>query len=363
VATIVPRRPSIGAVAFVLASCTVLGCESSSDPYGLTELGDGSGYPGVEWTAISSPDAYGWSDGALDRAQAFSDSIGSHSVVVVDHGAVVRQWGDVTENLVVQSVRKSFMSALYGIAWRDGLVDLDATLDELGIDDRAPSLTDAEKQATVEHLLQSRSGVYHVAAAEGAGQVLRRPDRGSHPPGTYFYYNNWDFNVLGTILRDLTGEDTYDALYEHFAIPLQMQEFTPANGTYSWYAASEHPAYMFSMSARDMARFGVLFANWGRWRNEWIVPRQWVERSIARYSDASETWPAWDYGYMWWIGKVDAFDGHLLYAARGGGGHGIYVVPAMKVVVVHRVSYDTWRGRWADVDALVLMILAARGDR
>jgi hypothetical protein len=45
----------------------------------------------------------------------------------------------------------------------------------------------------------SRSGVYHEAAAEAQVMINTRPDRGSHTHGTFFYYNNWDFNVLGTI--------------------------------------------------------------------------------------------------------------------------------------------------------------------
>lgn len=40
-----------------------------------------------------------------------------------------------------------------------------------------------------------------------------RPPRGSHPPGTFWYYNNWDFNVLGTIFIQLTGEDIFQAIF------------------------------------------------------------------------------------------------------------------------------------------------------
>ena len=61
------------------------------------------------------------------------------------------------------------LSSLYGIHVDNGNIDLDATLEELNIDDISPGLTDAEKQATVRDLISSRSGVYHVAAAEWAG--------------------------------------------------------------------------------------------------------------------------------------------------------------------------------------------------
>src|SRR5919109_1479372 len=70
-----------------------------------------------------------------------------------------------------------------------------ATLAELGIDDQQ-SLTEAEKRATVADLLGSRSGVYLPAAKEPADMRAERPARGSHAAGEFFFYNNWDFNVL-----------------------------------------------------------------------------------------------------------------------------------------------------------------------
>lgn len=70
---------------------------------------------------------------------------------------------------------------------------------ELGIDDNEPRLTDEEKRATVHDLLKARSGVYHPALYETARMKEKRPPRHSHASGTFWYYNNWDFNVLGTI--------------------------------------------------------------------------------------------------------------------------------------------------------------------
>jgi hypothetical protein len=95
------------------------------------------------------------------------------------------------------------------IAASEGRISLTGTLAELGIDDKPPSLTDAEKQATVRDLLMARSGVYHPAAYEDSDMEKKRPPRGSHPPGSFWYYNKWDFNALGTIYRKSTGEDIF----------------------------------------------------------------------------------------------------------------------------------------------------------
>ena len=108
--------------------------------------------------------------------------MGSTAVVVVQRGAVIAEWGDVERPVHCHSLRKSFLSALYGQPVRQGTLSLGATLAELGIDDAVePRLTDAEKQATVEHLLQARSGVYHPAAYETPAMVEERPAREPHP--------------------------------------------------------------------------------------------------------------------------------------------------------------------------------------
>ncbi|UCC75223.1 MAG: serine hydrolase, partial [Gemmatimonadota bacterium] len=213
--------------------------------------------------------------------------MGSGTFMVVDRGILVWEYGDTRRNwAVVQSVRKSYLSALYGIYRDEGYIDLSLTLAELGIDDKPPSLTEEEKQANIEQLLQARSGVYHEAAAESQSMKDARPPRGSHPPGTFWYYNNWDFNALGTIFTQLTGTGVFDALYERLAVPLQMQDFQVEDGFYYYEDMSIHPAYHFAMSARDMARFGLLFLRNGRWRDEQIVPEAWVPRSTYPYSDA-----------------------------------------------------------------------------
>jgi len=326
-----------------------------------SEIGDGSGYPGLTWWVAPSPEALGWSSAELEEASRLAANMGSGAFMLVDRGILVWEYGETGQNWIVQSVRKSFLSALYGINQDQGCIDLSLTMAELGIDDKPPSLTEEEKQATIEQLLQARSGVYHEAAAESQSMKDARPPRGSHPPGTFWYYNNWDFNALGTIFTQLIGTGVFEALYERLAVPLQMQDFRVENGFYQYEDMSIHPAYHFAMSARDMARFGLLFLRNGRWRDQQIVPETWVERSTFTYSDAGNiAGNTWGYGYMWWVGKPRALAGHTLYAALGGSGHAIYVVTDMEVVVVHRVDYETWRSDWGGVTQLLLKILAAK---
>ncbi len=97
-------------------------------------------------------------------------------------------------------MRKSLLSALYGIYTPLNHIDLDASIGNLDIDDDPP-LTTEEKQATVRMLLEARSGVYHGYVGGTPGMREGWPKRGSHSPGSYWFYNNWDFNALGTIFE------------------------------------------------------------------------------------------------------------------------------------------------------------------
>ena len=74
-------------------------------------------------------------------------------------------------------------------------------------------------------LLEARSGVYHPALYETPAMAKQRPARGSHEPGTFWYYNNWDFNALGTIYEHATGSGIYDALDRLIARPIGMQDY------------------------------------------------------------------------------------------------------------------------------------------
>jgi CubicO group peptidase (beta-lactamase class C family) len=267
----------------------------------------------------------------------------------------------------VHSIRKPFLSALIGIYAGRGKINLDATLAELGIDDIPPSLTPEEKKATVRDLLKSRSGVYHEAAAETEGMAAGRPARGSHPRDTFYYYNNWDFNALGTIFEKVTGAKIFAAFKKEIADRIGMEDFSLDDCDYSYEKdKSQHPAYNFRMSARDMARFGLLYERKGNWNGRQIIPADWVEQSTTAYSSVSEEMGV-GYGYMWNVVKPGSafsnliFDGQAAFYHTGVGIHTLAVLPAQKLVYVYR--YDT-DGEFQDpgeaTTRLVAMIMQAR---
>ncbi len=176
-----------------------------------------------------SPEDVGYSSARLDDAKQLAEQSGFAAIMALYDGKVFFSWGNTTYNYKCHSIRKPFLSALYGIYVSRGDIDLDASLEDLGIDDIPPSLTTAEKQATVRDLLKSRSGVYHPAAAETQEMKDTRPARGSHPPDTFFYYNNWDFNALGTIFEQQTGTRIFEEFKRQIADPIGMEDFKVAD--------------------------------------------------------------------------------------------------------------------------------------
>lgn len=303
--------------------------------------------PGAHWQTLEQPEQAGWSPEKLAAARQHAQAIGSAAVFIVHRGQVVSEWGETAKHFNVHSIRKSFLSALYGIYVAEVKIDLDATLAELGIDDNEPRLTVMEKQATVADLLKARSGIYHPALYETDTMKKRRPARGSHPPRTFWYYNNWDFNALGTIFEQRTGLSVFEAFQQRLATPLGLEDFQLEDTRYVRGEDSIHPAYPFRMTARDMARFGLLFARNGRWGERQLVPADWVMASTTSYSPApTESGEVHcGYGYLWWteiygrhLENVDLPQG--TFSARGARGHYILVVPVWDLVIVHRVDTD-----------------------
>jgi len=346
---------------FLAALAGALSGQSRAEAQEIEPAG-GDDWPGPEWD-LATPDEAGWAADALAEARAASQRMGTASFVVVQHGRIVDSWGDVTRRLQVHSVRKSLLNALIGIAVAEGRISLDATLASLGVDDVAPALSDAEKQATVRQLLQARSGVYHVANYETEDERLRRPERGSHAPGSFWYYNNWDFNALGAIYERAVGASIFEAFQARIAEPIGMQDYRPSDGRYVTSAVSQHPAYPFRMSARDLARFGLLYLRQGRWRSREIVPASWVKDSTTAWS---ETFLHSGYGYLWWTGfpdrRVAVMDlpagGYFAYGYKG---QFIIVDPADDLVVVHQTDKAEVNPR--QVGHLMWLVLTAARAR
>lgn len=355
----------ISGAAVLMAGAVVLACTPAPPSVDAHE-----GVPGEVWESASNVEELGWSPSGVEALEKRVGSVGSAAFMVVTRGRIVAAWGDTARAFWSHSIRKSFLSALMGQAVAEGKIDTGRTLGDLGIDEKAVPLTVDERRARVLDLLQARSGVYLAAAGEIDAMRDARPKRGSHPPGTFWYYNNWDFNVLGTIFRQATSEDIFQAFDRRIAQPIDMQDYRPEDGEYGLEAPSEHAAFGFRISARDLARFGVLYLHRGRWAGRQLIPEAWVDLSVRSYSSTGNQGSLATksgYGYMWWI-QINAQahpelrlpDGS--FTASGNGGQRLTVIPQIDTVVVNLMNTDEPGPRIGsnEWDVLLADVLAAR---
>ena len=187
------------------------------------------------------------------------------------------------------------------------------------------------------------------------------PRRGRHAPGSFWYYNNWDFNTLGTLFKQRTRQTVFEALDADLAQPLQFQDFRLAEHTkFQFEAASEHPAYLMFLSARDMARLGLLMARDGRWGAQQIIPAAWVAESTRPVSTADPG--LWGYAQLWWVPlRAWSFWSRQpgdVFVAWGNRGQVMVVDRARDLVVVHRIDGSRWFARNPDLGDLAPLFKA-----
>jgi CubicO group peptidase (beta-lactamase class C family) len=280
-----------------------------------------------------------WPEELTSQIGGAAERAGSSALVVVHRGNVVLEWGAISERLNVQSVRKSLLSALIGVAVDRELLDVARPVGSFDLPEGG-KLNDVERSATVRELMMSRSGIYLRAVNASPAAVLKRPRRNAHAPGEHWYYNNWDFNALGVIFEKASGLGIGEAFQQWIAVPIGMKDFVPEDVTYESWLSSRHPAYPFWITARDLAAFGLLLAQEGRWGNRQVISREWVRASTHSYSDTGVS----GYGYMWWVesgGKLRAPDMKFpsgSFMGYGVGGQYLVIVPACELVVVNLVD-------------------------
>lgn len=264
-----------------------------------------------------------------------NDSERVEVVMALKDGKSIYEYGDTELIMNGASTRKAILSLLYGIAVDQGLIDLDKTLADLNIDENTP-LTDQEKSATVRDLLMTRSGVYLPAEGEHDNQITDRPKRGSHLPGEFFFINNFDYNVLGTIFIQETGQQIGQFMQKHLAEPLGMQDFDENNVIMGdpWFMpgnGSRHEMYYMYTSARDFARIGAMVANGGMWHGKQVVPAEWIALSTAPLSEITGDFRYTAAGYVWFLDER----ANTVWT-DGYGGHYMLIDPARNLTVVQR---------------------------
>ncbi len=141
-------------------------------------------------------------------------------------------------------------------------------------------------------------------------------------------------------MQRVQGEGLFTAIDHGLAIPLGWRDFNPLEHMQWGFepASPRFGAYNMWMSARDMARFGQLFLNRGRWNGAQLVPESWIAESTRVYSTTDHDGILAGYGYLWWLttdqnGKNTFGLPIGSYTAAGNGGRYISIFPAQNLLV------------------------------
>ncbi len=301
--------------------------------------------------------------------------LGSEAAARIVAGVLDQTWKDVDSVLIFQggklvleeyfygydrdtphelrSATKSVVGAVVGTAVANGAVTLDEPVfARLGYANVANP--DPRKSAiTLRHLLTLQSGLDcddHVAGSPGGeNQLYGTPDwirvlvdvKMIDTPGTVGRYCTGAVFMAGRMVEKATGRALPDYAQAHLFSPLGIRR-----ADWIWNHDLTNTDKQFGMLAirpRDMLKFGMLYANEGRWGKKQVLPAAWVRDSLSSLSTVEYT----AYGYYWWRMSVQVAtpDGPrrvYMSAAQGNGGQKIYLVPELDLIAVFTGSrYNT----------------------
>ena len=277
---------------------------------------------------------------------------GGPAGIILKNGYVVAKWGDTKRVDMTFSVTKSFLSTVAGLAYDNGLI---ATTE----DNVVNYIWDGtfkgnhNSKVTWAHLLQQNSD-WSGELWGGKDWADRPPREGGiddwkhrelKEPGTFMEYNDVRVNVLAYSLTHVWRQPVPQVLKERIMDPIG------ASTTWRWFGYDNawtvidglkmksvtgggHSGGGIFISSEDMARFGLLFLNNGKWKEQQLISESWIEKAIT------PSIPNANYGYMWWLNKKG--DRHWeglsenIYYAAGFGGNFIVIDKENDLVVVTR---------------------------
>ncbi len=327
----------------ILITIMLAGCGPSEEEL---QAVDYTPLPGGGWE-VSTPAEQGLDPELIAQLYYDASKLETlYSLLVFKNGYLVAEdyfnIGSVDQQVNIQSVTKSFTSALVGIALEQGcLSSLDQKMMEF-FPDVADRITDPRKEEiTIRQMLQMRAGYpweeSHPDLWAGLISGHYLPLVKDFPlvtdPGTAFHYSNLTSHLLGIIVARACETDLKTFAQENLFSPLNMEPGswrTDWDGYYLGFAE-------LNLSARDLARFGLLYLNGGEYQGTQIVPAGWVHDSLQIYSEdawefrVGRNWADNGYGYQWW--SIRAGD-HRYNLAWGHGGQQIALLDDLNMVVV-----------------------------
>src|SRR6516165_12695852 len=355
----------VGELVFGLVFVLITVAAMAADCQKPTDFRDG-------WT-VATPERQGLDPALIcgigPRLEALKEA-NAHSVVITRDGRLVYEHyfagnderlgmslGEVNFNAGtkhdIRSISKSVTSLLVGIALDRRLItDLDAPVFSF-IPEYGDLRTPEKDRMTLRHLLTMSSGlawdetsVAFTNPSNTYSQMEIAP-RSDHfvlaqplaaPPGTVFNYNSGGAELLGLILRKVSGKRLREFAKETLFDPLGIEDW-------EWEGSSGfNPAAAsgLRLRPRDLAKIGQLVLERGKWQGRQIVSSSWIEDSTTPRLSGSDTAMMFyrpegisSYGYLWWLGRSPPEHPERDMIAGGGyGGQRVFILPNLGAVVV-----------------------------
>ena len=304
------------------------------------------------------PEKYSFEGEELDLKEGLSH-FHTDGLIILHDGKMLFEdyWNGNTKDSkhISFSVAKSYLSALFGIAIDEGLID--------SIDDNVTKYLEdfagtGYEDVKIKNLLQMSSGIEFnedyadpnsdinkFSRASAKGQSFRdfaKSLKNGREQGTYNHYVSLDTQVLAMILESVTDMPVREYLYKRIwnIIGTESDAYYITDST-----GADMALGGLNATLRDYAKFGQLYLNRGSWLGEQIVPQSWVIDSTT--PDAPHLMPnagdlssnEWGYGYQWWIPGNPLTD----YTAHGIFNQFIYVDPISNVVIAKTSSNHRFR--------------------
>ena len=291
--------------------------------------------------------------------------------IIVRRGYIVAEFGDIKANDPVYSVAKSFLSTVTAIAVDRGLIkDVNDPVAKYVNDGGYAS--EPNSKITWKHHLQQSSEWQgelwgknaNFIGAEAFGRGEMRP-RESREPGTYYEYNDVRINRFALSLARVFKRSVPDVLkteimdkigaskewrwipYDNSTVEINGKQVGSVSGGTRWGGG-------IWINSEDLARFGLLVLNRGKWNNQQIVSDRWWTDALTPSTVPNSP----DYGYLWWLNtkKGSQSAPATSFQARGNGSNTIYIDPENDIVFV-------WHWHQGSMDGVVQRILASITDR
>jgi CubicO group peptidase (beta-lactamase class C family) len=336
----------------------------------------GSYWPTKEWRACK-PEAVGINSEKLSQAieYAATPRFRTDGLVIIRKGYIAGEayFGDfeIGSIHISNSMAKSFTSTLIGIAIDKGLIKgIDEKLCQYYPEWKCDDQKDFRSRITIRHALTLTTGLEwkenwiridpatNDALKMGAtGHFVKymAERKGLYEPGKKFEYSTGDPMFLSRVIQKATGISAFEYAKQTLFKPLNITDVRWQQDQDGYTAT----AWGLFTTVRDYAKFGYLFLNKGRWEDNQIVSKEWVEQ--ATRTDPGVNGQPW-YGHLWHvnlpvrlgaIGSIIPADG---YMAEGTQGQNIFIIPSKDLVIV-RVANET--NARMDLVKFLTMVLSA----